>query len=211
MNTRSTISSSPWGDISLPSFGYQRVAVVLTGSAVTQVMPDWLSWAKHAAPGTEFRVILRSSTARFLTRHSIESRLRARVLDDVWSDELMAAHIELAEWAELILVYPATLDYASRLAHGITDSPSLLAAVATEAQVCIAPAFPPRSLENPIVLETLERLRKPKNFQVIDPIPGPSESSDTALAWVPPPFPTVLRRIEDHRLFRTNNAEQDAA
>ncbi len=97
-------------------------------------------------------------------------------------EELIAAHIDLAEWADLILVYPATLDYSSRLAHGIADSPSLLAAMTTEAQVCIAPALPPRALANPIVAETLRKLRMPENFLVIDPVPGPSESSDVALA-----------------------------
>lgn len=203
MTTTDSTPRSAWSDLTLKSFGFSHVALVLTGSAVTQVMPHWISWARSAAPNTEFRVIMRESAYRFATRHSIESRLRARIHPDKWEDELIASHVELAEWAELILIYPATLDYASRLAHGIADSPSLLAALTTKAQVGIAPAFPPRAIGNPLVVETLTRLRAPENFVVVDPVPGPSESSDIALAWVPPPFPAVLRRMEkERRLLR---------
>ncbi|MFV0374548.1 flavoprotein [Microbacterium sp.] len=186
-------------DLRLDAFGYNRVVLVLTGSAVTQVMPYWIEWARVSAPETEFRVIARESAYTFTTRHNIESRLRSHVQDDRWDDEIIASHVELAEWADLILVYPATLDYVSRLAHGITDSPSLLAALSTDAQVCIAPALPPRTWGRAVVMETFRLLRQPENFIVIDPTPGPSESSDSAPAWIPPPMPEVLRRLEAHR------------
>lgn len=199
MNTPSGAQSAALTDLSLARFGFARVALVLTGSAMTQVMPYWIDWARMSAPDTDFRVVARDSVYRFVTRHSLESRLRGRVVADRWEDEILAAHVELAEWADLILIYPATLDYASHLAHGITDSPSLLAALSTPARVCIAPALPPRSRGNAIVETTLELLRGPANFTLIDPVPGPSESSDSALAWVPPPFPAVLRRLEQER------------
>ncbi|MHA7248806.1 flavoprotein [Arthrobacter tecti] len=185
--------------MTLDKFGYARVVIVLTGSAMTQVMPYWIDWARSTAPGTTFRVIARDSVYRFTTRHNIESRLRSQVQNDRWEDEIIASHVELAEWADLILIYPATLDYASRLAHGITDSPSLLAALSTEAVVCIAPALPPRAWGNPVVNETFRLLRQPENFIVIDPVPGPSESSDSALAWIPPALPIVLRTLEERR------------
>lgn len=198
-------------DFSLPSFGYSKVALVLTGSAVTQVMPYWIEWARKTLPETEFRIIMRESAYRFVTRHSIESSARSRIQNDTWTDEIIAEHIDIAEWADLILIYPATLDYVSRLAHGITDSPSLLAAFATNAQVCVAPAFPPRSHGHPTINAIMEKLRAPDNYQVIDPIPGPSESSDTALAWVPPTFVSVLRQIEARRLARVENEYGKAA
>lgn len=198
-------------DLTLEEFGYARVAIVLTGSAMTQVMPYWIEWARAAAPNTEFRVIARDGAYRFTTRHNLESRLRAHVQDDVWGEEIIASHIELAEWADLLLIYPATLGYASRLAHGITDSPSTLAALSTEAVVCIAPALPPRSKGNPIVEETLRKLREPENFVVIDPVPGPSESSDTALAWIPPTLPAVLKHLEEFRLSCTETKQARSA
>lgn len=198
-------------DFSLPNFGYSKVALVLTGSAVTQVMPYWIEWARKVLPKTEFRIIMRESAYRFVTRHGIESSARSRIQNDTWNDEIIAEHIDIAEWADLILIYPATLDYTSRLAHGITDSPSLLAAFATNAQVCIAPSFPPRSIGHPTIEGIMEKLRAPDNYQVIDPIPGPSESSDTALAWIPPTFVSVLRSIERRRAKRLENEFEKAA
>lgn len=189
-------------DLTLKSFGFRRVALVLTGSSVTQVMPFWIDWVLSAAPEADFRVIMRESAYRFTTRHSVEGRLRARVQQDRWEDAVIAEHIDLAEWPDLILIYPATLDYVSRLAHGITDSPSILAALTTHVPVCIAPSLPPRAMDNPLVTQIIGMLRKPKNFLLIDPVPGPSESSDIAQAWVPPPFPTVLRQLEHERLAR---------
>ena len=206
MTTAST-APTPMMDLTLKNFGFGKVALVLTGSAVTQVMPFWIDWILDAAPDTEFRVVVRESALRFTTRHSIEGRMRSRIQFDSWDDEIIAAHIDLAEWADLILVYPATLDYASRLAHGITDSPSLLAALTTHALVCVAPALPPRAMDNPLVIQTLEKLRQPENFMVIDPMPGPSQSSDVAQAWVPPPFPSVVRKVEQERMARLNLVE----
>lgn len=211
MTTQSQKTRVLQQDFILENFGYSRVALVLTGSAVTHAMPYWIRWAREALPDTEFRIIMRESAYRFVTRHGIESSSRSKIQDDLWGEEIIAEHIELAEWAELILIYPATLDYSSRLAHGITDSPSLLAAISTDAQVCIAPSFPPRSEEHPIVMETLEKLRAPSNFLVIDPVPGPSESSDIDLAWIPPSFFTVLKEIEDHRVLRQEVAHHRAA
>lgn len=206
-----TSTPPQWSDLSLQSFGYSKVALVLTGSAVTQTMPYWIDWARQAAPETEFRVFIRDSALRFITRHNVESRLRSHVEDDRWDNGFIASHVELAEWADLILVYPATLDYASRLAHGISDSPTLLAALSTQGRVCIAPSLPPRSLENHLVQQTLSKLREPQNFMVIDPVPGPSESSDSALAWVPPPFPAVLREVERTRTSNRTATVQKAA
>lgn len=82
-----TTDSSPrpiWADLTLEAFGYSKVALILTGSAVTQVMPFWIEWAVSAAPETEFKVIMRDSAQRFITRHSIESRLKSRVQADSW-------------------------------------------------------------------------------------------------------------------------------
>lgn len=200
MTTPKSQRKSLWSDLSLDSFGFTRVAVVLTGSSVSQVMPYWIEWAQESAPNTEFRIIARESCYRFITRHALEARTRLRVSDDSWGDAIIAEHIELAEWADLIVAYPATLDYCSRIAHGVTDSPSVLAALSTEALVAIAPALPPRSVGNPLVDKVLDKLRQPSNFLVVDPVPGPSESSDISLAWVPPPFPAVLRAAEQKRL-----------
>ncbi len=210
MATTKQQPKSLWSNLTLDSFGYSRVAVVLTGSNVTQVMPYWIEWAQEAAPDTEFRVIMRETAHRFITRNSIESRLRKRVADDSWGDQLIAEHIELAEWAELIVIYPATLDYCSRLAHGISDSPSILAALSTHAAVAVAPALPPRALDNPVTSSVLDRLREPTNFLLIDPVPGPSESSDIALAWVPPPFPAVLRAAESFREAQATTRQESA-
>jgi len=206
MTTAENTMPSPMLDLSLESFGYRKVALVLTGSTMTQVMPFWLDWALAAAPNTDFRIIMRGSARRFTTRHSLEARMRSRIQMDSWGDEVIAAHIELAEWADLLLAYPATLDFCSRLAHGITDSPSLLAMLSTYAPVCIAPSLPPGAMDNALVTGVLQSLRSPENFTVIDPVPGASESSDNAKAWVPPPFPEVLRSLERQRLARLETA-----
>ncbi len=199
MNLASQTTRSLLSNLSLETFGFSRVAVVLTGSAGTQVMPYWLDWAQSAAPQTEFRVIMRKSAYQFITRHNIESRLRTRIQEDRWQEEIIASHIELGEWADLMLIYPATLGYSSKLARGLADSPSLVAALSTRATVCVAPSLPPRSKGNPIVEETLRLLREPDNFVVFDPVPGPSESSDIDHAWIPPTFPEVLRQLERRR------------
>ncbi|MFI1254195.1 flavoprotein [Streptomyces netropsis] len=188
----------------VPDLGLNRLLVVVTGSAYAWSTPYWLEWLRQSCPELEVRVVLTRSAERFVTRQAIAARVGGAVWGDTWpEDEATARHVEWAEWAEAILVYPATLHFMARLALGLGDSPALLAAQSTRAPVVVAPALPPGALEGAAVRQHWAALAARPNVVLVPPVPGRSQTTGREDAWVPPPLPEALRLIVEHRAEKT--------
>jgi phosphopantothenoylcysteine decarboxylase/phosphopantothenate--cysteine ligase len=93
--------------------------------------------------GAEVQVVMTASAAQFVTATTLQAVSGNPVRDTLWDPaaEARMGHIELARWADLVLIAPATADRLSRLAHGHADD--LLGAVclATRAPLMVAPAM----------------------------------------------------------------------
>lgn len=177
----------------------RRLAVLGTGSVSVTDLPYWLTWLGRLHPGIEVRAGLTRSATRFVTREALGARTgRDAYLDD-WSDAAGARHVELAEWAEAIIVYPATLDFVGRLANGAANSPFLLAAQCTAGPVGVAPALPPGAADGHVYRMHLEALRARENVVVLPPVPAMSITTGRKDAWAPGPLPELLAQVEDRR------------
>ncbi len=79
-------------------------------------------------------------------------------------------HIDLAEWADIFIIAPATANTISKLAHGIGDNLLTLVflALPNQTPVIIAPAMNEKMLENIFVRENIERLKKRKNLKILE-------------------------------------------
>ena len=75
------------------------------------------------ALGKEVIPVMTSSARRFVTPTSLAAVSGNRVRDDLWDEqaELAMGHIELARWADVLLVAPATADLIARMAQGIAN------------------------------------------------------------------------------------------
>ncbi|WP_223768477.1 flavoprotein [Streptomyces huiliensis] len=183
----------------LPTPDIRRLLVVVTGSAYAWSTPYWLEWLRMHCPELEVRVVMTRSAERFVTRQAVAARVGGAVAADVWpEDESTARHVEWAEWAEAVLVYPATLHFMARLALGLADSPALLAAQSTRAPVALAPALPPGALEGEAVRRHWAALAARPNVVLVPPVPGRSLTTGREDAWVPPPLPEALRLLVEH-------------
>ncbi len=188
-----------WGAATF-ELGVSRLLLVSTGSAYAWSMPYWLDWLRTEYPGLEVRMVVTRSAERFVTRQTLGSRLGANVLVDTWPEEEAAArHVEWAEWAEAIIVYPATLQFMARLALGLADTPVLLAAQCTNAPVVVAPALPPGGLESAACRQHWTALAARPNVVLVPPGRGRSLTTGREDAWVPPPLPEALRLLAEHR------------
>ncbi|UQA94428.1 flavoprotein [Streptomyces halobius] len=188
----------PYAEV--PDLGLNRLLVVVTGSAYAWSTPYWLELLRQHCPGLEVRVVLTRSAERFVTRQAVSARVDGAVFADTWpEDEAAALHVEWAEWAEAILVYPATLHFMARLALGLADGPALLAAQCTRAPVAVAPALPPGALEGAAVRQHWAALAARPNVVLVPPVAGRSLTTGREDAWVPPPLPEALRLIVEHR------------
>ena len=93
--------------------------------------------------GAEVRVVLTDAARAFVTPLTLQAvsghTIPAGVLDP--ASEQGMNHIELAKWADLVLIAPATANVISRLATGMADELSTTLCLATPAQVAVAPAM----------------------------------------------------------------------
>ena len=114
----------------------------------------------HAA-GCEVRVAMTRNAARLVARAALDALTHGAVWTSLWQRDARAAvpHVALAEWAELVLVYPASATTLSRIATG--DCSDLVAAIvaATRAPVVVVPSMNEAMYGSPAVQANLAALR----------------------------------------------------
>jgi len=95
------------------------------------------------AAGAEVQVVLSANAHRFVTATTLQAVSGNPVRQDPWDESAEAAmgHIELARWADLVLIAPATANTMARLAHGFADDLLTTIGLATAAPVYLAPAM----------------------------------------------------------------------
>jgi phosphopantothenoylcysteine decarboxylase / phosphopantothenate---cysteine ligase len=93
--------------------------------------------------GAQVQVVMTSAAREFVTPTTFQALSGRPVRSDLWDATAEAAmgHIELARWAELVLVAPASADFLARLAHGLADDLLSTLCLATEAPIAVAPAM----------------------------------------------------------------------
>ncbi len=100
--------------------------------------------------GYEVRCIMTESAQEFITPLTLQSVTGNPVMTDFWTEEDAGiGHIQLADWADALVVAPATADLIAKMAHGNADTPLLAVALATRAPILIAPAMNVNMYEHP--------------------------------------------------------------
>jgi phosphopantothenoylcysteine decarboxylase/phosphopantothenate--cysteine ligase len=123
------------------AFAGRRIIVGVGAGIAAYKTPDLVRRLRDA--GAEVRVVMTAGAAQFVTPLTFQAVSGQPVRDDLWDRDAEAAmgHIELARWAELILIAPATADLLARLAAGMANDLLTTLCLATEAPVAVAPAM----------------------------------------------------------------------
>ena len=93
--------------------------------------------------GIEIRVILTESAQAFITPLTVSTLARQRAYTDAdfWAATARPLHIELAEWADLMLIAPLTANTLGKLTHGLADNLLTNTILASTCPVLLAPAM----------------------------------------------------------------------
>ncbi len=93
--------------------------------------------------GTEVKVVLTESAQKFITPLTVSTLARQRAYTDAdfWAANNRPLHIELGEWADLILVAPLTANTLGKLTHGLADNLLTNTVLASACPVLLAPAM----------------------------------------------------------------------
>ncbi|AMN68342.1 bifunctional phosphopantothenoylcysteine decarboxylase/phosphopantothenate--cysteine ligase CoaBC [Psychrobacter sp. P11G5] len=152
--------------------------------------------------GFEVRVIMTTGAQAFITPLTLQAltgnEVHISLLDE--RAEAGMGHIELAKWADLIVIAPASANTLARLAMGMADDLLTTVCLATTAPVLIAPAMNQQMWAHPAVSLNVQTLAD-MNYHIIKPASGEQACGDVGAGRLPEPE----QLLAEVRLF---NAQQ---
>ena len=130
--------------------------------------------------GAEVRVVMTRGGREFITPLTLQALSGHPVHLDLLDPAAEAAmgHIELAKWADLVLVAPATADLMARLAQGVADDLLTTLVLATDAQVALAPAMNQAMWRDPATQANAQLLEQ-RGMRLFGPGVGSQACGDT--------------------------------
>ncbi|NHA15673.1 bifunctional phosphopantothenoylcysteine decarboxylase/phosphopantothenate--cysteine ligase CoaBC [Thioalkalivibrio sp. XN279] len=160
------------------SLAGKQVLLGVTGGIAAYKAPDLVRRLREQ--GAEVRVVMTPAAARFVTPLTFQAVSGNPVRDSLWDEAAEAAmgHIELARWADLVLVAPATADFLARLAAGMADDLLTTLCLATEAPLWVAPAMNRQMWANPATQDNIVRLQA-RGLRVLGPAEGAQACGET--------------------------------
>lgn len=129
--------------------------------------------SKLSQAGANVKVVMSKSAMEFVQPLTFQVMSRNDVYWDTFDekDSSVIAHIDLADWADLIIVAPATANFIGKLSNGIADDMPSTILLAATAPVWIAPAMNVHMYEHPAVLRNIDQLSQ-DGYQFIEPSEG---------------------------------------
>lgn len=123
--------------------------------------------------GYEVRVVMTPAAAEFITPLTLQSVTGHPVAQSFWEESSIKGigHIHLADWADAMVIAPATADTIAKLAAGFAENSLLAMALATKAPLLVAPAMNVNMYEHPATQENIAVLRK-RGVSFVDPEEG---------------------------------------
>jgi phosphopantothenoylcysteine decarboxylase / phosphopantothenate---cysteine ligase len=119
----------------------KHVLLGITGGIAAYKSPDLVRRLRER--GAEVQVVMTAAAREFVTPTTFQAVSGRPVRTDLWDAAAEAAmgHIELARWADAVLIAPASADFLARLATGRADDLLATLCLATEAPIAVAPAM----------------------------------------------------------------------
>jgi phosphopantothenoylcysteine decarboxylase / phosphopantothenate---cysteine ligase len=119
----------------------KRILLGVTGGIAAYKSPDLVRRLRER--GAEVQVVMSAGAREFVTPTTFQAVSGRTVRSDLWDAAAEAAmgHIELARWAEVVLIAPASADFLARLATGQANDLLSTLCLATEAPIAVAPAM----------------------------------------------------------------------
>lgn len=129
--------------------------------------------SKLTQAGANVKVILSESAMEFVTPLTFQALSRNVVFTNTFDekDSKVIAHINLGDWADLILVAPATANVIGKLANGIADNMITTTLLAATSPIWIAPAMNVNMYNHPAVVKNIQTLHD-FGYQFIEPAEG---------------------------------------
>jgi phosphopantothenoylcysteine decarboxylase/phosphopantothenate--cysteine ligase len=149
----------------------RKILLGVTGGIAAYKSPDLVR--RLMEQGAEVQVVMSRGAQQFVTALTFQAVSGRAVRDDLWDESSEAAmgHIELARWADEIVIAPATADFLAKLAHGFAEDLLTTLCLATAAPITVAPAMNRQMWANSATQANV-RLLKERGVRVLGPASG---------------------------------------
>ncbi|GLI88463.1 bifunctional phosphopantothenoylcysteine decarboxylase/phosphopantothenate--cysteine ligase CoaBC [Bacillus subtilis] len=129
--------------------------------------------SKLVQAGANVKVIMTESACRFVSPLTFQALSRHEVYTDTFKEQnpSVISHIDAADWADLIIIAPATANVIGKLANGIADDMLTTTLLAATAPVWIAPAMNVHMYDHPAVKRNISVLYQ-DGYRFIEPSEG---------------------------------------
>jgi len=161
----------------MSSLTNKHIVLGVSGSISAYKAPDIVRRLQDL--GAEVRVILTQGGAKFITELSLQATSKNKVYDNLWDKEaeLSMGHIELAKWADAILIAPASANTIANLAIGRVCDLLNGVILASDCPILAAPAMNQQMYASSSVQDNLTILNQ-RGIQIIDPENGVQACGD---------------------------------
>lgn len=159
------------------SLANARVLLAISGGIAAYKTPQLVRDLRAA--GAEVRVVLTPGAEKLVSPLALQAVSGAPVQTSLWEGDAGFAmdHIELAKWANVVLVAPATANLLAKMAAGLADDLVTTLLLATTAPVLVAPAMNQAMWQHPATVQNINQLTV-RGVMVLGPESGEQACGD---------------------------------
>ena len=145
----------------------KKILVGVTGSIAIYKTLDLIRI--YIKSGAVVRVLMSESAKKFINPITFEAISQNKVLDENsenWDKNSDYNHIDIAKWADILVIAPASANTINKISCGIADNLLLQTVLACKKKIIIAPAANTNMIENPITIQSINNLKN-LGFEVL--------------------------------------------
>lgn len=145
-----------------------RVVVGISGGIAAYKVPELIRMLRKA--GNEVKVATTKNALEFVTPLTLQTLSGHPVYSDVFAaiNEHSTEHISLPDWADVMVIAPATANVLGKMAHGIADDALTTTFCAMRKPVVIAPAMNDKMYDSPAIQDAIRTLSQWSNITMLD-------------------------------------------
>ena len=172
--------------------GPWRVVIGVSGSIAAYKAPFVIRRLRQA--GHEVRVVATDAALRFIGAPALAAVAGRPVSSGIFDDPAAVEHVAVGEWADLVVVAPASADLLARVASGRADDLLSATILTTTAPVVLAPAMHTQMWANPATRENVATLQR-RGLSIIHPDSGRLTGTDSGEGRLPDPERIVAEAL----------------
>ena len=173
----------------------KRIVLGVSGSIAAYKAPDIVRRLQDL--GADVRVIVTDGGREFVSERSLQTISKNKVHNNLWDKEaeLSMGHIEIAKWADVVIIAPASANTIAKLCHGRADDLLSTVILATEAKIMIAPAMNQQMFAASTMKDNLGLL-KARGIDIINPGFGDQACGDVGEGRLAEPIDIASQAAE---------------